>query len=204
MEDNIFDDARRLVSPISVATCYGFTPNRSGFICCPFHGERTPSLKLYDNRWYCFGCNQGGTVIDFVMKLFNLSPLNAIRKMNVDFNLALPLDQPPSEAQQKEAQHRRELLEVHRAFDCWRDGLIDKLNVAYRTGWLALRNMESLDQLTEAETLAVQWLETLEHWSDQLMSGNLDQQMEIFRERRAISRLCNRILNMSSMKSSAA
>lgn len=38
---------------------------------CPFHDERTPSFHIYpnENRGWCFGCNQGGNVIDIVMKL---------------------------------------------------------------------------------------------------------------------------------------
>jgi len=39
---------------------------------CPFHADKnTPSLIVFpdDQRWYCFGaCNQGGDVVDFVMK----------------------------------------------------------------------------------------------------------------------------------------
>jgi hypothetical protein len=45
--------------------------NRSGFATCPFHTDKTPSLKYYkkDNRWHCFSCNTGGDVIDLVMKM---------------------------------------------------------------------------------------------------------------------------------------
>lgn len=41
---------------------------------CPFHAEITPSFHVVEPpggqpRWYCFGCGQGGTVIDFAMRL---------------------------------------------------------------------------------------------------------------------------------------
>lgn len=72
---------------------YGFVPNRGGFINCPFHGEKTASLKAYKNgeRFNCFGCGLNGSVIDFVMKLYNLSFKQAIVKIGYDFGLALPL-----------------------------------------------------------------------------------------------------------------
>ena len=39
-------------------------------MCCPFHEERTPSLKAYPNgSWYCYGCHQGGSIFDFAAKL---------------------------------------------------------------------------------------------------------------------------------------
>lgn len=36
---------------------------------CPFHDEKTPSLIISPNKnlYHCFGCNAGGTVIDWVM-----------------------------------------------------------------------------------------------------------------------------------------
>jgi len=35
---------------------------------CPFHEEKYPSFFIYPNTnsFYCFGCNKGGGVIDFV------------------------------------------------------------------------------------------------------------------------------------------
>ena len=38
-----------------------------GFLLCPFHKEKTPSLKVYGDQkgWYCFGCHKGGDSISF-------------------------------------------------------------------------------------------------------------------------------------------
>ena len=66
-------------------------PIRRGFIACPFHGETVGSLKLYDNTFYCFGCHAGGDAVDFVGKLFGLSPMDSARRINDDFQLNLPL-----------------------------------------------------------------------------------------------------------------
>jgi hypothetical protein len=57
-------------------------PNRSGFIECPFHNEKTASCKVFpDNRWHCFGCSADGDVIDFVMKTDNLEFIPAVKKI---------------------------------------------------------------------------------------------------------------------------
>ena len=68
---------------------YGFEPNRNGYICCPFHKEDTPSLKVYeDSGWHCFGCGKGGDQISFVRELFGLSFPQALTRLQVDFGLA--------------------------------------------------------------------------------------------------------------------
>lgn len=44
----------------------GYTSGDSGKICCPVHGEDTPSF-FYDDRkkrCNCFGCGMGGTVVE--------------------------------------------------------------------------------------------------------------------------------------------
>jgi DNA primase catalytic core len=52
---------------------------------CPFHNDTSPSLSVsYKNNkwlWHCFGCNLKGTVIDFVMKMENLSFPEAYKKL---------------------------------------------------------------------------------------------------------------------------
>lgn len=56
----------------------GIEINKKGFICCPFHNEKTPSLKIYEHSYFCFGCGTGGDVIDFVKHYLNLTFPEAI------------------------------------------------------------------------------------------------------------------------------
>ena len=48
---------------------------------CPFHSDKTPSMKLNETYYYCFGCHLVGDVIDFTGRLFSLSPLEAAQKL---------------------------------------------------------------------------------------------------------------------------
>ena len=68
-------------------------------MCCPFHGDKHPSMKV-DSRFHCFACQADGDVIDFVGRLFQLSPYKAVEKLKNDFGMALadgkvPAHPPP-------------------------------------------------------------------------------------------------------------
>ena len=63
-------------------------------ICCPFHDDRHPSMKLNRDYFYCFGCGATGDVIDFVARLFGLSSYEAAKKLAYDFGI--DPDKPPA------------------------------------------------------------------------------------------------------------
>ena len=52
---NVFAVVKDNVTAKDVAMRYGIKINRSGLACCPFHRDKTPSMKI-DKRYYCFGC----------------------------------------------------------------------------------------------------------------------------------------------------
>jgi len=82
---SVFDDVKQL-DLISVAEKYGFSA-RKDMINCLFHDDRTPSMKLYHDHFYCFGCGSHGDIIDFTAKLFGLLPLEAAHKLQSDFGI---------------------------------------------------------------------------------------------------------------------
>ncbi len=57
--------------------------------CCPFHAEKTPSFKVYEDGYHCFGCGAHGDVVDFVVAMDNCTPSEAIAKLGAgDFALS--------------------------------------------------------------------------------------------------------------------
>ena len=73
---------------------------------CPFHSDKTPSMKLNETYYYCFGCHLVGDVIDFTGRLFILSPLEAAQKLASDFGIdphtpasaSLAVPRPPAKS----------------------------------------------------------------------------------------------------------
>ena len=144
--------------------------------------------------------------MDFVARLFALTPLDAVRRLNEDFSLGLPINRPATAAECQEVQHRREVSATYRDFEGWKDSLSKLLSACFRTAHTALLSLEGpddIDRLTPAQVLAIQWQPAMECWSDSL-AGSIEEQMAVFRDRREVERLCGQILRTMPMKSGAA
>ena len=83
---NLFESVRTNVKAIDVVLMAGFQPNRSKMICCPFHNDKHPSMKV-DRRYFCFGCGAKGDAIDFVSNYYGLRLKEAAEKIASDFGL---------------------------------------------------------------------------------------------------------------------
>lgn len=83
---NLFETVRTNVKAVDVVLMAGFQPNRSKMICCPFHNDKHPSMKV-DRRYFCFGCGVKGDAVDFVANYYGLSLKEAAEKIISDFGL---------------------------------------------------------------------------------------------------------------------
>ncbi len=84
---NVFQAVKDNVTARQAAEQYGFEVRHGGMMCCPFHDDKNPSMKV-DERFHCFGCGEDGDAIDFVGKLFSLKPKEAAEKLAHDFGIA--------------------------------------------------------------------------------------------------------------------
>ena len=89
---DLFTQIKMAVSVKEAAERYGLEARR-GMVCFPFHADRTPSMKLNEDYFYCFGCGATGDVIDLSARLFNLSSYDAAKKLAADFGI---VEQKPS------------------------------------------------------------------------------------------------------------
>ena len=128
---DIFKLVKANITTRQAAEYYGLNVQRNGMTLCPFHNDHAPSLKV-DTRFYCFGCQVKGDVIDFVSKLFGLSLIQAAQKLAADFGLdpntpqaaaAVPV-QPPV------VQQRRLVLECIKALTDY-ELLLNRWKAAY-------------------------------------------------------------------------
>ncbi len=93
---SLYQKIKSAITVPQAAKVYGMEPDRRDMVCCPFHSDSHPSMKLNDTYYYCFGCGVNGDVIDLTAKLFGLNPRQAAEKLAHDFGL--DPDKPPANA----------------------------------------------------------------------------------------------------------
>ena len=93
--DNLFETVKQSITIREAAERYGIEVKRGGMVCCPFHDDKNPSMKLNKEYFYCFGCGATGDVIDMASRLYNLSPKEAAEKLAQDFGLIYDSQAPP-------------------------------------------------------------------------------------------------------------
>ena len=82
---------------VDVVSGYVRLTKRSGanlFGLCPFHSEKTPSFSVAPDKqiYYCFGCGKGGSVINFIMEIENLSFPDAVAFLARRAGMEVPED----------------------------------------------------------------------------------------------------------------
>ncbi|MBE7043176.1 MAG: DNA primase [Ruminococcaceae bacterium] len=62
---------------------------------CPFHNEKTPSFSVSSEKqfYHCFGCGEGGRVLDFVMKVEHLDFVEAVQFLAQRAHIPIPEEQ---------------------------------------------------------------------------------------------------------------
>ncbi len=84
---NLYDQLKSNLTPRCVTERYGPPIHRGNMICCPFHDDGTPSMKLYDDHFYCFGCQKSGDVIDLAAQFLGLTNHEAAKRLAMDFGI---------------------------------------------------------------------------------------------------------------------
>lgn len=104
--------------------------NYSGL--CPFHNEKTGSFHVNQKKqiYKCFGCGEGGDVINFVMKIENLDFIEAVKllaeKNGIEFKTNL------SEADKAKMESIKLMQDIHlKAARFYFANLINSKNAGY-------------------------------------------------------------------------
>ena len=172
----IFEIVKENINLREAAELYGIDVNMYGKALCPFHNDRHPSLYVADDHYYCFACGEHGDVIDFVGRLFQLSPYNAARKLMADFHLSP--DKPPSVAALHAKRIRTEAQQLMENERLCFSVLSDYARVLrdWKVSYAPKLPEEAPD---ERFVEACQMLDYVEYLADLLIAAELEQRVKI-------------------------
>lgn len=116
------EEIKGLYSMRDILERYGLPqPNRSGFICCPFHkGDREPSMKIYPKDFHCFACQTNGDIFTFVMLMDNLTFKEAFKELGGETDNSFSTRKKIYQAQKKREMQRKieEKLKQKKDLNC--------------------------------------------------------------------------------------
>lgn len=84
---------------------------------CPFHDEKTPSFTVRPafGTWHCFGCNEGGDVLEFVQRVEHVGFQEAVERLAAQAGVELRLEEGGRRGGPEGLGRRARLVEAHRA-----------------------------------------------------------------------------------------
>jgi hypothetical protein len=103
------------VSLVAVVGAQGrqvFKKGKDFTVLCPFHDEKTPSCVISPekNLYHCFGCNAGGSVLDWVMHTERLSLRKAVERLRGELGENPAIEPLPPVANIQDQAERQALL----------------------------------------------------------------------------------------------
>lgn len=185
---NVFQLVKSNISTKDAVIHYGMHPNPSNLICCPFHNDKHPSMKV-DRRFYCFGCCASGDVIDFIEMYFDLPVKDAARKLADDFGLLTEDEEQLFEKSvSKKKKVPKELTKEHSGNHD--EYPIKEITKAFRTvadyanilkEWKVIYAPKSMDEEWDEhfEEVLVQWTRS-EYLMDGLLFGSKEEITEFY------------------------
>ena len=167
---SIFEAVKATVPVQAAAERYGLEVNCAGMVRCPFHEERTPSMKLYEDHYFCFGCGKHGDVINLVAELFSIPPYYAACKLAGDFGVDTSAEIVHQPAREELRIFREDQLRCQRVLCAYLRMLTE-----WKTQYAPIDpNAEPDDRYVEA----CQMIDTIDYLTDLLIVGTLEQRVK--------------------------
>ena len=154
---------KRLVPMQDVAERYTGEPIRFNRMRCPIHHGKDRNLRIYPKSYYCWVCHAHGDVIQFVMSVFGLSFQDAMRRINDDFGLGLPIGQEQTELDRKRLDELNRKIEEHSRLEYAR--LSDaEARERMTAGWVGV--LHQVEIICEQRRPKTPWDEWADDWCE--------------------------------------
>jgi DNA primase len=110
---------------------------------CPFHMDSNPSLSIDINEglWYCFGCNKGGDIFNFIMEHEDLNFIESVKYLANYLNLEF---EEFKEFNNQEKENKPKLLPKEKSYNLLKifSEYYNKILLKTKVGQKALKYLE--------------------------------------------------------------
>ena len=112
--------------------------------CCPFHGEKTPSFTVNDDKgfYHCFGCSAHGDAIRFLTDHRGMPFMDAVKELAAKAGMEVPAPDPRAKEQ---FERTATLTDVMATVEKW---YIDQLNAPSGSGARDYLKQRGIDAAT--------------------------------------------------------
>lgn len=112
VRQSVIDAVRQTMDTREIMERYGVVFKRDK-ACCPFHGEKSPSLHVWkrNNIYKCFGCGESGDAISFLQKHEKQTFQEAVETLAGIYNIPVEYDKALQEEMEKTKDARTALTE---------------------------------------------------------------------------------------------
>ncbi len=120
---------------------------------CPFHDEKSPSFHVTPSRgfYHCFGCQQGGDVINFLMEIDGLSFGEAVERLADKYGVQLQREDGDVRDDRPKGPPRQRLIEAHREAQAFYAGQLETPDALQARQFLSERGFDQ----AAAETFGI-------------------------------------------------
>jgi|GEM_PF-705520 DNA primase len=142
---------------------------------CPFHSEKSASLKVspHRQRFHCFGCGASGDVVDFVQRFYNLTFKDALIHLGMTPGRPAPID-PAIQKRRKLQAAFNQKIEIIYTQLCDRGRQLHGIRLQVKKNPGALTEAGAIVYAEQMAELAA-----VDHKLDTLLSGSVTDQIEI-------------------------
>jgi hypothetical protein len=167
---SVFEVVKAAVPMRAAAERYGLEVKFSDMVRCPFHEDHTPSMKLYEDHFFCFGCGKHGDVVTLVSELFCIPHYDAACRLADDFGVDTNAEIARRPAREELGIFREDQLRCQRVLSEYL-----RLLTRWREEYAPTDpDTEPDDRFVEA----CQMIETIDYLTDLLIVGTLEQRVK--------------------------
>ncbi len=115
ISENVIQEISDKISIVDVVSEYTSLKQKGDKFwgCCPFHTEKTPSFTVTENKnmFYCFGCQKGGSVFNFIMEAEHMNFVDSV--VHLAQKCGVKVDLNSNDPDNKEGLKRDSLLNLY-------------------------------------------------------------------------------------------